>query len=179
MKTALLVTSLIVAVGFATFKTIVPASVGLRLRIFEPQHMVQSFRTMSELFPSRTVARGERVSPLPLAISDLSSVSFRAKGKQYKFDDLLAANKTQGLIVMHRGNIVFEQYFGGAHIGTRFTSWSMAKSFNSTLVGLAIEDGLISSVNDQLVDYIPQLRGTAYDGVTIQQPPISTPLSPY
>lgn len=169
MKTSLLVTALVVALGFATFQTFIPASLDLRQRIFEPQYMVHSFRTMSELFPSRTVARAERVSPLPLALLDLSSVSFSASGKQYQFEDLLAANRTQGLLVMHRGEIVYEQYFGGAHAGTRFTSWSVAKSFNSTLVGLAIGEGLIGSVNDQLVDYLPQLKNTAYDGVTIRQ----------
>ena len=173
MKTPTVILSILVAVfslGYAGWKAVgPPASVAYRQPIFEPEHMAQGFRTMSELFPSRTISRGERVSMLEESPRDFSSLSFRAGGKDYRFADLLEPNKTQGLLILHRGRIAYEAYFGDAHAGSRFTSWSVAKSFNSTLVGLAIGDGLIDDVNDQLAKYIPELKGTAYDGVTIRQ----------
>ena len=75
---------------------------------------------------------------------------------------------TSGIVIIHRGNIIHESYGRGADAGTRFTTYSVVKSITSTLVGVAVQDGLIASVDDQLTTYLPELAGTAYDGVTIK-----------
>ncbi len=74
-----------------------------------------------------------------------------------------------GLVVMHKGNIVFERYGLEFHSDKKWTSFSVAKSFTSTLVGAAIKDGFIRSLDDKVSDYITDMRGSEYDNVTIEQ----------
>ncbi len=169
-RTAVAVTAAVVFALLALGLWFAPGpEVTIRQQIFEPAHMEQGFQTMVERFPSRVVYRGENESPLKRSIRDLNEVRFSADGRDYMFTDLLEVNDTQGLVILHRGEVAYENYFGEAHPGTRFTSWSVAKSFTSTLVGMAIGDGLINSVEDSLEQYVPELRGTAYEGVTIAQ----------
>ena len=64
---------------------------------------------------------------------------------------------------------LFERYGLGADETTRFTSWSVAKSITSTLVGFALADGAIASLSDPLERYLPEVKGTGYEGVTVAQ----------
>ncbi|MEH6491306.1 serine hydrolase domain-containing protein [Halopseudomonas sp.] len=84
-------------------------------------------------------------------------------------DAYMDAQRAAALIIVHKGKIRLEKY--GLDFGPegRWTSFSVAKSFTSTLVGAAIEDGYINSVDDMVSDYIPDLKGSAYDNVTIKQ----------
>ncbi len=74
-----------------------------------------------------------------------------------------------GLIVLQAGRVRLERYAEGAGPHTRWTSFSVTKSVTSILAGAAIRDGYIRSVDDPATDYLPQLRGGGYDGVTIAQ----------
>jgi CubicO group peptidase (beta-lactamase class C family) len=73
------------------------------------------------------------------------------------------------VVVIHDGRIRYERYGMGFDRDGRWTSFSVAKSITSTLVGAAIADGAIGSVDDPVIRYIPELTGSAYDGVTIAQ----------
>ncbi len=73
-----------------------------------------------------------------------------------------------GLLVIKDGVIKHAQYLGGASDTSNFTSWSVAKSFVSTLVGIAIDEGKIKSVKDKASDYVASLKGTAYGDVSIE-----------
>ncbi|MEY3466116.1 MAG: hypothetical protein RL603_1715 [Pseudomonadota bacterium] len=84
-------------------------------------------------------------------------------------DDYMARQNTAGLVVVQDGKIRFERYGLGFDANGRWTSFSVAKSFTSTLVGAAIQDGYIASLEDKVSRYIPDLRGSAYDDVTIRQ----------
>lgn len=75
---------------------------------------------------------------------------------------------TGGLIVIENGEVVYEDYSLGTHENTRYTSWSVSKSFVSALVGMAIEQGYIASVDDLVSSYVPELLHTAYADVTIR-----------
>ena len=72
------------------------------------------------------------------------------------------------MIALKDGKVVLERYWHGADASSRFASWSVAKSFVSTLVGFAVADGLIKSVEDPVTDYPPELKGGGYDGVPIK-----------
>jgi len=81
----------------------------------------------------------------------------------------MASQRAAGLIVIHDNKIRLEKYGLGYGPKDRWTSFSVAKSFASTLVGAAVQDGHIKSLDDSVTRYIPGLRGSAYDDVSVEQ----------
>jgi CubicO group peptidase (beta-lactamase class C family) len=77
--------------------------------------------------------------------------------------------RTAGLIIVQDGKVRLEKYGLGFDAKGRWTSFSVAKSFTSTLVGAAIKDGYIKSIDDKVSDYIPDMKGSVYDDVSIKQ----------
>ena len=82
---------------------------------------------------------------------------------------LMADTNAAGVMVHHDGGVRFEEYGLGFAPDQRWTSFSVAKSFTSTLLGAAVHDGFIASLDDNVVTYVPGLAGSAYDGVTVRQ----------
>ncbi|MBS0481506.1 MAG: serine hydrolase [Proteobacteria bacterium] len=85
------------------------------------------------------------------------------------FDAYAKGQHLAGIVILQDGKVRFEQYGLGFDAHGRWTSFSVAKSFTSTLVGAAIKDGHIKSLDDKVSSYIPDLRGSAYDDVTVRQ----------
>lgn len=83
-------------------------------------------------------------------------------------DAFLEETGTTAFIVIQDDAVVYEQYFNGFQRNSWFTSFSMAKSFLSALIGIAIDEGYIGSINDPIVHYIPELRGRGLDTMTIR-----------
>jgi len=81
----------------------------------------------------------------------------------------MAGQRSAALVVLHDGKLRLERYGLGFDENGRWTSFSVAKSITSTLVGAAIRDGHIRSMDDKVSDYIPQMKGSAYDDVSIRQ----------
>ena len=84
-------------------------------------------------------------------------------------DKYMASQRSAGIVIIHNGQVRFERYGLDFSAQGRWTSFSVAKSFTSTLVGAAIQDGYIKSLEDKVSTYIPGLRGSAYDDVTVRQ----------
>lgn len=84
-------------------------------------------------------------------------------------DAYFAGQRLAGLVILQDGKLRFERYGLGFGADGRWTSFSVAKSFTSTLVGAALADGAIASLEDKVSRYIPDLRGSAYDDVSIRQ----------
>ena len=84
-------------------------------------------------------------------------------------DNYMAQQRTAGLLVVHKGKVRLEKYGLDFDASGRWTSFSVAKSFTSTLVGAAIKDGFIHSLEDKVSDYIPDMAGSVYDDVSIEQ----------
>ncbi len=84
-------------------------------------------------------------------------------------EQYMAGQRAAGLVIIQDGKVRFERYGLGFGAGGRWTSFSVAKSFTSTLVGAAIKDGAIRSLEDKVSQYVPGLRGSAYDDVSIRQ----------
>jgi CubicO group peptidase (beta-lactamase class C family) len=141
--------------------------VGDKGSMWADPYIIGSYRHMDEIYASRQVPRSGAVSDLPPG-EPLTLESFPVMGKTVTLDDFVAEARTTGLIVLKDGKVVLERYWHGADASSRFASWSMAKSFVSTLVGFAIGDGLIRSVDDPVTDYLPELKGSGYDGVPIK-----------
>jgi CubicO group peptidase (beta-lactamase class C family) len=134
-----------------------------------PDQQVQTFRNIDKLFPTRVVKAGPKARPLPPHTRQISDVSFKSGDKPYDLYDYVSHNRVTGLLVLKNGRTALELYQGGNDAKTRWMSMSMVKSISSTLVGAAIRDGHIRSVDDQIVTYLPELKGSGYDGVTIRQ----------
>lgn len=82
-------------------------------------------------------------------------------------DDYMAHSKATGLLVIKNGTVVLEKYAMGVNASTLWDGKSVSKSVTSTLVGAAIKDGLIHSLDDTVETYVPELRGSAYEGVKL------------
>ena len=133
-----------------------------------PDVEVATFEHSDALFPVSTVPRKSPVRPLPPASAKLTDVHFKSQGHDFDLFDYLAYNRVAGLLILKDGKVVLENYALGAGPQTRWPSFSIAKSFSSTLVGAALQQGLISSLDDPLTRYVPQLKGGAYEGVSIR-----------
>jgi len=84
-------------------------------------------------------------------------------------DAYMAGQRSSALLVVHDGKVRLERYGLDFDASGRWTSFSVAKSITSTLVGAAIRDGFIRSMDDKVSDYIPDMKGSAYDDVSIRQ----------
>lgn len=87
----------------------------------------------------------------------------------FDIDAHMAKQRNAGLIIVQDGKIRFERYAMGYSAEGRWTSFSVAKSFASTLAGAAVKDGYIKSLDDKVSAYITDLKGSAYDDVTVEQ----------
>jgi CubicO group peptidase (beta-lactamase class C family) len=122
-------------------------------------------------FPSRLISAGAGARPLPSGGEiDLPAEPSGAAGGGAAFDDVLRATDTLAFLVVHDDRLVYERYFDGADRQTRQTSFSVAKSFVSTLVGIAIDEGRIGSVEDPVTDYLPELaaRDPRFERITLR-----------
>lgn len=128
-----------------------------------------TFRNIDRLFPTRVVRRGEMSQAFPLRLQALGDFRVNTNNTSYDLDDVLSLNRVSGLLILHKGEVVFEKYLLGNDEHTRWMSMSMVKSITATLVGAAINDGYIDSIDDAIVQYLPRLKGSAYDGVSIRQ----------
>lgn len=133
-----------------------------------PDLAVSTYRNIDRIFPTRTVAHGRRVLPLPQAAHPLRQVQFSSRERTWDLFDYLAVNRVASLLVLKDGRIALELYQYGNTEKTRWMSMSIAKSITSTLIGAAIRDGQIASIDDAVTKYVPGLAGSAYDGATIR-----------
>jgi CubicO group peptidase (beta-lactamase class C family) len=118
-------------------------------------------------FPARTIAAGDKAGPLP-AGAEIALAP--PPGDSRTFDGFLRETGTLAFLVVDDDEVVYERYLGGADPGARQTSFSVAKSFVSTLVGIAIDEGLIGSVEDPVTDYVPELaeRDPRFERITLR-----------
>ncbi|MFT4769977.1 MAG: CubicO group peptidase (beta-lactamase class C family) [Glaciecola sp.] len=133
-----------------------------------PDEQIRTFRNIHRLFPTRIVAAGGEPYPLPIAKEPLKNFQFASRGKTWDLYDYFSLNRVGGVLVVNADEVVFERYFFGNSPKTQWMSMSVVKSMVATLVGAAIHDGHIESIDDPLTRYLPQFAGSAYDGVTVR-----------
>jgi CubicO group peptidase (beta-lactamase class C family) len=133
-----------------------------------PDVQANTFRNIDRLFSTRTIHKGKTVYPLPKSDVQLKNFSFASNGKNYDLYDYVSINRVSGLLVIKNGKIAFEDYELGNSDQTRWMSMSVVKSITATLVGIAIQDGFIKSIDDPVTRYLPELKGSAYDGVSVR-----------
>lgn len=133
-----------------------------------PDLQVNTFRNIDRLFPTRVVSAGKKPYPLPASQHVLENFRFSSRDKEYDLYDFLTLNRVSGIIAIKDGEVRFEKYLLGNNEQTRWMSMSVVKSITATLVGMAIRDGAIGSLDDLITDYLPTLKDSAYSGVRIR-----------
>ncbi len=135
--------------------------------LFDEDKIVANFGSMKALFKWVEVKRSGAVAPLLENKRELAK-SYQFGGKEKLVADWLGQTKTTSLLVIQDGKIAYEDYRLGTKAEDRRISWSMAKSFLSAMFGTAVADGRIKSLDDVVDVYVPSLKGTVYEGVTIR-----------
>jgi CubicO group peptidase (beta-lactamase class C family) len=139
------------------YRSLFTASAGEQLR---------RFANMRSLYPTRTVRRGAAVAEL--VAGDPVEVRYRLDGVDLDIADFMRRYRATGLLILKHGEIVCERYALGHGPETRWISFSMAKSITSTLLGAALLEGHVVGLDDPVTRTVPQLRGSAYDDVSIR-----------
>ena len=134
----------------------------LQVLFWSDEQRSARFRDMENWFEGHEVKGALEPRPLPngAPLDDALAAEIR---------DVMDATNAAGVMVLQNGQKCFESYRLGFGPEQRWTSFSVAKSFTSTLLGAAIRDGFIGSLQDPVTKYIPELAGSAYDDVTVEQ----------
>ena len=130
---------------------------------------VSNFR---QLMPTVNVSRGLGPSlPLPRELrDDIDSLRFTPLGSTdpMTWRDSLAANYTDGIVVLHKGYIVYERYFGVLKEDGQHGAMSVSKSFVGTLGAMLVADGTIDD-KKRVMEYVPELDGSGFGDATVRQ----------
>ena len=140
------------------------------MHLYDEDKIANNFINMNKLFTtSEPIQPSSKAKPLPKSDKPFSLPStFYFEDKDQDLNAALKHFKTDGLLIIKEGEVVYEEYFNGNSQTTRHISWSVAKSFLSSLVGIAVNDGLIDDINDPITKYLPDFKNTGYDGIKIK-----------
>ena len=134
-----------------------------------PPYNRWSFQRVQQFTRTVRVPRSKQPSVLEENKQELSGIEFRSSsGEQSTVEEMLAQTYTDGLLVMHKGQIVSEQYFNGMNRSTLNLIMSCSKSITSAVVGIYIESGVLDP-SAKMTDYLPELSNTGIEGATLQQ----------
>jgi CubicO group peptidase (beta-lactamase class C family) len=138
----------------------------LELYSGRPQH--DTFCRMGDLFPARVLQAAAEPIPFPLGEGMALPASFEFEGTTRSTERFLVETDTSALLVLREGSVCFERYMLTGGEDVRWISWSVAKSFISALVGIALDEGLIADIADPIDQYVPAIGDSAYAGVSIK-----------
>ncbi|MHC1694051.1 MAG: serine hydrolase domain-containing protein [Eubacteriales bacterium] len=147
--------------------------------IFSPEYIFrvitngESKITDYMVFPERLINKSTNPYTYTYALKDdfiKAQVNYESDGniKTIPLDEVLKNNGTTSFIVIHDDKIICEEYFNGYNSNSVETSFSSVKSLVSMMIGMAIEDGYIDSVNQSITYYIPEFAGTEFEDITIE-----------
>jgi CubicO group peptidase (beta-lactamase class C family) len=140
---------------------------GDRRTFYTIPYLVGSHSHMDAVFEGRIVRKAGTPSRL-LRASAEPPIRWQFQGLDLTLDDYLARNPATGLIIARDETIFVERYQYGRTDRDRFTSWSMAKTVTAMLIGIAIGEGRIRSVDDLAAAYVPALAGSEYGRTSLR-----------
>ena len=152
LASALLASSIQISLASQSQQKREPASRAAVVLTWDQAQREAGFAGMEKIFLTRTVRASDRPRRLP----DGKPLAFASNGPRvYEFDRFVTGQKVAGVLVLHDGAVRLERYAltGGREV--RWHSFSIAKSITSTLVGAAMKDGSIKSLDDHAVHYGP------------------------
>ena len=138
------------------------------LTLFDEDKIVENFRSVAEFWPTRSLTQAK--VPYIYTYGDSLNVpsSFAYNDQKLGTQQFLKDSWTTGLIVIQNDEIALEDYYLGNSAVTQNISWSMAKSFISALIGIAVNEGHIKSIEQSVDAYATSLVGSGYEGVSIK-----------
>lgn len=139
-----------------------------RIGLFNGKPQVEAFRNMATIRPCRVLRRADRPVPLARGAEAGLPAGYRFREQPCVTEAFLADTETVGLIALKDGRVAFERYWLGQDATMPWTSFSVVKSMVSALIGIALHDGLIADIGRAVTDYLPELKGSAFDGVSIK-----------
>ena len=119
-------------------------------------------------FPSRTLTSNEAKFKFNSTSKGKYPDTLKLGNKSVAFDKVLEDNKTVAFLIIKNDTIQYEKYFKGYNQESIIPSFSMAKSVTSILIGCAIDEGLIKSIDEPIINYIPELKKNGFEKVTIK-----------
>lgn len=119
-------------------------------------------------FPSRSLEPSPNPFQYPVAPVEKGPKTITVGDKERAFDTYLEDHATVAFLIIHRDTIKYERYFKGYDPARIHTSFSMAKSVMSMLIGCAIEDGFITGVDQTIAEIVPELKENGFDKVTVE-----------
>jgi len=133
-----------------------------------PEQQLRGYRNIDRIYPTRPVTASDDPYPLPSNLIKLTDLRYEVSGATFDVDRFFEHNHLVGLLVIKRGKVVVERYARGNTPETSWYSFSVAKSVVSMLIGAAVRDGYIQSLDAAVTDYLPLLAGSAYAEVSIR-----------
>ena len=136
--------------------------------LFTGEEQYQNLNRVYEIFPTSKLSHSSKPLVFKKGVSLELPSNFIFEDKVVKVDEYLSRTDTSALLILKDGKISYENYWltGGKNV--QWISMSVAKSFISALIGIAIDQGHIKSLEDEVTDYVPQLKNSAYDNVRIK-----------
>jgi len=134
-----------------------------------PPYKYWSIKNVDKLFSVGIIAKGEKNTPLEKGSFDLTDLKIEQfDGKIYGFEEHLDSNRTDGFLVLNKGKIIYEKYFGNMTENSTHNWFSVSKSLTGLTAAILAAEGKID-LQKTTTDYLPELKGSAWDGATVQQ----------
>ncbi|MDC0004196.1 beta-lactamase family protein [Porticoccaceae bacterium] len=136
--------------------------------LFTGAEQIQNFNSMHEMFPVNVLPPAEQVLEFESGVAVPLPTSFMYLGAEVLTSEFITRTDSGALLVLKDGKVTFEQYWQTGGRDQTWLSMSVAKSFISALIGIAVDQGLIGDITEPVTDYVPELAGSAYDNVRIK-----------
>ena len=172
MKKILTSLAVIVLLGAAVATYFSQSGEGQRLQfistLFTGVEQNENFAKVAEMFPSTKLNPSS--NPFDFVEGDVIGLPTNFKYKDALVDtrSFLQETDTSAVLVIQKGAVRYEEYLLNGGRNVNWLSMSVAKSFISAMIGIAVEEGKINNIEEPVTQYVPSLKGSAYDGVRIK-----------
>ena len=136
--------------------------------LFTGAEQIQNFNRMHEMFPVNVLPPAPQSLQFESGVAAPLPASFMYLGAEVQTSEFITRTDSGALLVLKDGKVTFEQYWQTGGRDQTWLSMSVAKSFISALIGIAVDQGLIGDITQPVTDYVPELAGSAYDNVRIK-----------
>ncbi len=165
----------VIAVGAAAAVGVMGVSLGKKVKVlcrslssFKDENLAHTFQHTPEIQPTKKIGRGEQVFSFGKEGNAALVEEFTFRDAAYPCEKFMEDTKTSATLVVKDDVIKYEKYFFGGGEGTLFSSNSMGKSFVAALMGIAVAEGYVGSIEEPIGKYIPEFVSTELENIPIR-----------